>query len=57
VTGAIERGEGQAVVERSPLSLAEHILAMADDAYLIGHPEWLEIVKEARALFNPLMSR
>lgn len=29
-------------------SLAEHVLAMADDAYLIGHPEWVEIVEEAR---------
>ncbi len=29
-------------------SLAEHVLAMADDAYLVGHPEWVEIVEEAR---------
>ncbi len=29
-------------------SLAEHVLAMADDAYLVGHPEWIEIVEEAR---------
>jgi len=28
--------------------LARHILAMADDAYLVGHPEWLEIVKDAQ---------
>ena len=31
------------------LALAEHISVMADDAYLTGHPEWEEIVKEARA--------
>ena len=31
-------------------NLAEHITAMADDAYLVGHPEWQEIVDEARAL-------
>ncbi len=30
--------------------LAEHIGAMANDAYLAGHPEWQEIVDEARAL-------
>jgi len=30
--------------------LAEHIDAMANDAYLTGHPEWREIVDEARAL-------
>jgi hypothetical protein len=26
--------------------LARHILAMADDAYLTGHPEWQAIVDE-----------
>ncbi len=31
-------------------ALANHIIAMADDAYLTGHPEWLEIVEEALAL-------
>jgi len=30
--------------------LLEHILAMADDPYLCGHPEWEEIVKESEAL-------
>ena len=30
--------------------LAEHIDAMANDAYLVGHPEWAEIVDEAREL-------
>jgi len=29
-------------------ALAEHILAMADDAYLCGHPEFNAIVDEAR---------
>lgn len=28
--------------------LAQHITAMATDSYLMGHPEWLELVKEAR---------
>ena len=28
--------------------LAQHVIAMADDAYLTGHPEWAEIVKDAR---------
>ena len=28
--------------------VAEHILAMADDAYLTGHPEWAVIAEEAR---------
>lgn len=27
--------------------LAQHVLAMQDDAYLMGHPEWAEIVKDA----------
>lgn len=31
-------------------NLVNHILAMADDAYLIGHPEWMEIVKEAQKI-------
>lgn len=31
------------------LALARHITAMADDSYLVGHPEWLEMVTEARA--------
>lgn len=29
-------------------SLQQHILAMADDAYLQSHPEWAEIVREAK---------
>lgn len=28
--------------------LAQHILDMDDDAYLSGHPEWNEILKEAK---------
>jgi hypothetical protein len=31
-------------------ALAEHIRAMADDPYLTGHPEWLEIAAEAQRL-------
>ena len=30
--------------------LSDHIEAMADDAYLTGHPEWTEIVEGARGL-------
>lgn len=29
--------------------LADHVLAMADDAYLSGHPEFAAICDEARA--------
>ena len=29
--------------------LADHILTMADDPYLCGHPEWREIVREAES--------
>lgn len=32
------------------VALAQHVLAMADDSYLTGHPEWIEIVAEAKAL-------
>jgi len=32
--------------------LIKHILTMADDAYLVGHPEWNEIVKEANNLYQ-----
>jgi len=31
------------------LALAEHIDAMATDAYLSGHPEWAELTHQARA--------
>lgn len=29
------------------LDLAQHVAAMADDAYLTGHPEWLALVGQA----------
>lgn len=32
------------------IALRNHIMSMADDAYLTGHPEWLEIVAEAERL-------
>jgi hypothetical protein len=32
------------------INLIEHILTMADDSYLRGHPEWLTIVNEAQAV-------
>lgn len=31
------------------LKLAQHVIAMHDDAYLSGHPEWVEIVNEAKS--------
>lgn len=35
---------------RDGLALAQHVLALADDAYLSGHSEFEVIVSEARAL-------
>ena len=32
--------------------LAMHILTMADDAYLSGHPEWVQIVNETIIIAN-----
>lgn len=32
------------------LKLAQHIIAMADDSYLTGHPEWFHIVEDALAV-------
>ena len=37
------------VAAPAAVALARHVVAMADDAYLIGHPEWGAIVAEARA--------
>lgn len=34
-------------------ALCSHILAMADDSYLCGHPEWIEIVNEAKKAMYP----
>ncbi len=53
----VRESEGRAnarLVAAAPelLDLAEHVNAMADDAYLSGHPEWQEIVREARALLD-----
>ncbi len=41
-----------ALIAQAPagLALARHIVAMADDAYLGGHPEFDAILAEARAL-------
>ena len=30
--------------------LLDHLSSMADDPYLQGHPEWVEIIKEAEAI-------
>jgi len=32
--------------------LAKHILAMRNDAYLTGHPEWHDIIQEAEQALN-----
>jgi hypothetical protein len=34
--------------------LCEHIIAMADDSYLMGHPEWEEITTEASNVLSML---
>ena len=31
------------------LAVVQHVLAMADDAYFMGHPEWASIVEQARS--------
>ena len=43
-------------MEEKLINLAEHIINMADDAYLIGHPEWIEIVKEAEEALQKTVS-
>ena len=39
------------LIAASPMLLAvvQHVLAMADDAYFMGHPEWASIVEQARS--------
>lgn len=39
------------------LKVAHHIMVMADDAYLLGHPEWIEMVNEARAAIAKTQGR
>lgn len=34
------------------VELAQHILMIADDAYLSGSTEWVELVKEAKNAFK-----
>ena len=42
-------------VKVSALYVIDHILAMRDDAYFIGHPEWEEIVNEVKELHNVIL--
>lgn len=35
------------------IALAKHIIAMKDDTYLSGHPEFVAIVEEAEKLIKP----
>lgn len=41
------QGPGNTDYVLALVALAHHISAMADDAYMTGHPEWLEITREA----------
>jgi hypothetical protein len=49
INGTDERKGDARLIAAAPemYELAKHITAMFDDAYLNGHPEWEEIVKEA----------
>ena len=38
------------ITKTNILALTAHIQSMANDAYLSGHPEWVEIVNEALEL-------
>ena len=42
----------EAISEESLLTLAKHIVAMENDPYLEGHPEWVEILEEAKAILE-----
>jgi len=46
---ACARRQEEAAATDGLLKLARHIVAMADDTYLTGHPEWYAIVEEAKA--------
>jgi hypothetical protein len=35
-------------------ALAEHVVAMANDDYLNGHPEWIAIADDARAILTKI---
>ena len=49
----LEQPSGLVAAEVDPgRVLAWRIVDMADDAYLSGHPEWAEIVSEARDLIE-----
>ena len=52
--GAVNHAANPRLIAAAPdaHALALHILAFVDDAYFTGHPEWEEIVKEARAVNN-----
>ena len=46
----VRRAANARLIAAAPaaVELARHVVAMADDAHLIGHPEWGAIVTEAR---------
>lgn len=47
----------QAVNEREALvALARHVLAMDGDAYLVGHPEFIAIVEEAKTAVTGIIT-
>ncbi len=50
VTLTVEHPVARQIAAVPPLlDLVDHVLALADDAYLAGHPEWDALVAEARA--------
>jgi hypothetical protein len=48
----IPKIEDARLITKAPrlLAFVKHVLAMDDDAYLSGHPEWAAIVDEAKSL-------
>lgn len=52
------KGNGRLIAAAPDLEkLALHIMAMADDSYLAGHPEWAEIVTEAASALAKVNER
>ena len=51
-TGSVEADAALIAACPDMFAVLKHVLAMHDDAYLVGHPEWREIVTEARAAIS-----
>jgi hypothetical protein len=56
VTNGLDSAENARLIAAAPElhALAEHVVAMANDDYLNGHPEWIAIADEARALLTKI---